>query len=106
VPKVPAESTSYAHRNSIYEWQLVDAVSDGIYPNDVGIAWLNPFVSDIEAAEPNITFGMYYNYADPTLGGGKAAGHRYWLQHYDRLVKIKKGVDPGLLFLNPQTVGN
>jgi hypothetical protein len=58
IPDVPEEATSYAHRSQIYEWQLVDAVADGIYPNEEGIAWLNPFVSDIEAAESNITFGM------------------------------------------------
>jgi Berberine and berberine like len=76
-----------------------------LYPNEEGIAWLNPFVSDIEAAESNVTFGMYYNYADPTLSK-EEAHERYWLQHYERLVKIKKDVDPGLLFFNPQTVGN
>jgi hypothetical protein len=48
---------------------------------------------------------MYYNYADPTLGGGKAAGERYWLRNYERLAKIKKNIDPGLLFANPQTIG-
>jgi hypothetical protein len=66
VPDVPEDATSYAHQSQIHEWQLVDAVADGIYPNEEGIAWLNPFVSNIEAAESNITFGMYYNYADPT----------------------------------------
>ena len=105
VPDVPEDATSYAHRSQIYEWQLVDAVADGIYPNEEGIAWLNPFVSNIEAAESNITFGMYYNYADPTSTKDEAHLH-YWLQHYPKLAQIKQQVDPGLLFLNPQTVGN
>jgi len=84
----------------------VDAVSSGLCPDEEGIAWLNPFVTDIENSEKNVTFGMYYNYADPTLGGGKDAGERYWLENYDRLLGIKKTVDPGLLFLNPQTIGS
>jgi len=58
--QVPVEATSYAHRDQIFEWQLVDGVSSGLYPDAEGIAWLNPFVSEIQAAEPNTTFGMYY----------------------------------------------
>lgn len=58
--QVPVEATSYAHRDQIFEWQFVDGVSSGLYPDAEGIAWLNPFVSEIQAAEPNTTFGMYY----------------------------------------------
>jgi hypothetical protein len=83
----------------------VDGVASGPYPNEEGMAWLNPFVSDIEAAESNITFGMYYNYADPSLTKEEAHEH-YWLQNYESLAQIKKVVDPNLVFLNPQTVGN
>lgn len=83
----------------------MDGIASGIYPNEEGMAWLNPFVSDIEDAERNVTFGMYYNYADPSLT--KEEAHRnYWLQNYDRLAQIKRAVDPDLVFLNPQTVGN
>jgi FAD/FMN-containing dehydrogenase len=69
------------------------------------MAWLNPFVSDIEAAERNITFGMYYNYADPSLSKHEVHEH-YWLKNYERLAQIKRLVDPNLVFENPQTVGN
>jgi hypothetical protein len=62
-------------------------------------------VGDIEAAESNITFGMYYNYADPTLSAADAH-EQYWLSNYPRLSQIKQQVDPTLLFLNPQTVGS
>jgi len=64
VPTVSNSATAYAHRGQIFEWQLVDAVSSGIYPDVEGEAWLNPFVSDIEAAEPTVEFGMYYNVSD------------------------------------------
>lgn len=105
VAKYPAWKTSYAHRDFIYEWQFQDTVASGPYPNAVGMAWLNPFVSDIEAAERNITFGMYYNYADPSLSKHEAHEH-YWLKNYKRLAHIKKLFDPNLVFENPQTVGN
>jgi len=103
--QVPVEATSYAHRDQIFEWQLVDGVSSGLYPDAEGIAWLNPFVSEIQAAEPNTTFGMYYNYADPTLTPSEAH-ERYWLFNYERLSEIKSKFDPNLLFLNPQTVNS
>ena len=77
----------------------------GLYPNEEGIDWLNRFVSEIEVAESNITFGMYYNYADPSLSE-EEAHERYWLQNYERLAQIKRVMDPDLVFLNPQTVGN
>lgn len=102
VPLIPNDATAYAHRDQIFEWQLVDGYAAPPYP-DSGFAWLNPFVSDIEAAEGNKTFGMYYNYVDPTLSRPEADLH-YWLGNLKRLEKIKKRVDPGLLFLNPQTV--
>jgi hypothetical protein len=106
VPTVPSSSTSYAHRSSIYEWQLVAQTTNPPF-DDAGIAWLNPFVSDIEAAEESSTgtLGMYYNYADPTLSK-EEAHERYWLEHYGRLAEIKKVYDPKLVFENPQTVGN
>jgi FAD/FMN-containing dehydrogenase len=68
------------------------------------MAWLNPFVSDLEGTEHNVTLGMYYNYADPSLSTHDAH-KRYWLQNYKRLAEIKRVVDPDLVFLNPQTVG-
>lgn len=105
VPKVSNTATSYAHRDQIFEWQLVDAVSSGDYPEDIGVPWLNAFVDDIEAAEGGATIGAYYNYADPTLDAPDAH-KRYWLDNYARLSSIKAKVDPTLLFLNPQSVNS
>lgn len=62
-------------------------------------------VSAIEAATTNETLGMYYNYADPSLG--KVEAHeRYWLDHYAKLVRIKRKYDTKQVFSNPQAVGN
>ncbi|KAK0104303.1 hypothetical protein ONS96_005392 [Cadophora gregata f. sp. sojae] len=103
--QTPSPSTSYAHRTSLYEWQLVAQVAAPPFP-DAGIEWLNNFVDAILEAEEGAgekKLGMYYNYADPSLGRREADG-RYWLQNYPRLKAIKKEVDPKSVFMNPQTV--
>ncbi|KAH7400197.1 hypothetical protein BKA64DRAFT_477161 [Cadophora sp. MPI-SDFR-AT-0126] len=106
-PPFSSPSTSYAHRTSLYEWQLVAQVAAPPFPS-IGIDWLNAFVDailDVEerSGEKKKVLGMYYNYADPSLGG-REAGERYWLQNYPRLQAIKKKVDPRSVFMNPQTV--
>jgi FAD/FMN-containing dehydrogenase len=53
---------------------------------------------------PTTNFGMYLNYADPTLTTQQAQNN-YWLGHYARLAEIKNSVDPKNVFNNPQTVG-
>ncbi|KAG7285955.1 hypothetical protein NEMBOFW57_008251 [Staphylotrichum longicolle] len=38
----PSQSTSYAHRSSLFLWELGDTVgADAAYPSDVGIPWVN-----------------------------------------------------------------
>ena len=80
-------------------------VSSGTFPTQQGYDFLNPIITDIEAAENSITFGMYYNYADPSLSAADAH-KQYWLFNYERLSQIKAAVDPGLLFMNPQSVNS
>jgi FAD/FMN-containing dehydrogenase len=53
---------------------------------------------------PTTKFGMYLNYADPSLTTAQAQNN-YWLGNYAKLVDIKNAVDPKNLFNNPQTVG-
>lgn len=55
-------------------------------------------------AMPGARMGMYINYADDTLTEEEA--HRlYWLDHYSRLVEIKRKFDPKGLITFPQAVG-
>lgn len=101
----PSQSTSYAHRSSLFLWELGDTVgADAVYPSDVGIPWVNQFVDIVEKTEGQ-KLGMYYNYADPTIGDHGAAGRRYWKGNYERLVELKRVWDKGGVFENPQTVG-
>lgn len=101
----PANSTSYSHRSSLFLWEFGDLVDNtATYPNDVGIPWVNQFV-DIVEREEGKQLGMYYNYADPTIGDHEVAGRRYWPGNYDRLAELKRVWDERGVFENPQTIG-
>lgn len=50
-------------------------------------------------------YGGYLNYVDPELSASQAHGVYYSQTVYERLVKIKRAVDPEGLFWNPQAVG-
>ena len=101
----PADSTSYSHRSSLFLWELGDSVDATLaYPSDVGIPWVNQFVDIVERKERK-ELGMYYNYADPSIGDHRAAGRRYWPGNYERLAGLKRIWDKGGVFENPQTVG-
>ncbi|KAF1992405.1 Glucooligosaccharide oxidase [Aulographum hederae CBS 113979] len=49
-------------------------------------------------------FGAYLNYVDPSLSAEEAYQLYYGQELYDRLVEIKRLVDPYNLFWNPQTI--
>lgn len=98
-------STSYAHRSSIFIWEIGDIVgANETYPSDIGIPWTNTFVDAVERNEKK-TVGSYYNYADPTLGDHAGAGKQYWLGNYGRLANLKRRFDAGSVFENPQSIG-
>ena len=60
---------------------------------------------DLVEKKEGKTIGMYYNYADPSIGDHAEAGKRYWPGNYDRLVGLKRAWDGEGVFENPQTVG-
>ena len=102
ITKVPPEDTSYAHRDALFKYQFYDRVFTGKYP-DNGFSFLDGWVDSIRNTMNSTTFGMYINYADPTLSATEA--HRfYWLDHYNRLSSIKESYDPNQLFSNPQAI--
>jgi hypothetical protein len=101
----PSDSTSYSHRSSLFLWELGDSVNDtSTYPANAGIQWVNQFVDIVERKEGK-KLGMYYNYADPTIGEHEVAGRRYWPGNYERLAELKRIWDGGSVFENPQSIG-
>ncbi|KAI4700798.1 hypothetical protein J4E81_003762 [Alternaria sp. BMP 2799] len=106
ISKVPADETSYSHRNAVFKMQF----NDRIFPDSATytpkmMEFLNGWVDAIEKASEGEQFGMYINYADTNLT--KADAHsRYWGEHYERLVGIKGVYDPQKVFEGPQLVGS
>jgi FAD/FMN-containing dehydrogenase len=56
--------------------------------------------------QPDGDFLAYPNYLDPALTPEEAADLYYGPATYDKLVKIKRDVDPEAVFWNPQAIGN
>jgi hypothetical protein len=60
----------------------------------------------LTAAQPDGNFLAYPNYLDPALTPVEAADLYYGAATYNKLVKIKRDVDPEAVFWNPQSIGN
>ena len=105
ISKVLEDATSYVHRPAVLKYQFADKAKNGQTWPQGGVSFLNNWVDTILNTMSDVDFGMYYNYADPTLSAD-TAHDKYWLQHYDRLVQIKKSLDPNMVFENPQSVGS
>lgn len=71
----------------------------------VAIDFVSGLNSAMENAMSGTAFGGYLNYVDPELNAAQAHGLYYNKKVYDRLVGIKRVVDPDNLFYNPQSVG-
>jgi hypothetical protein len=104
ITQVDHASTSYAHRDALFKWELYDRVSNDIpYPAGAQ-SFLNGWVDTIKSTYPGV-LGMYINYADPSLTTAEAHSE-YWLEHYPKLSAIKTKYDPKKVFLNPQSVNS
>ncbi|KAK2765985.1 hypothetical protein FQN54_007500 [Arachnomyces sp. PD_36] len=104
VTNVPADDTSYAHRETIFKMEFYDSQFFGDYPED-GFDFLNGWVDAIQKAQGEETLGMYINYADPTLTADEAH-EKYWLGNYARLSELKDKYDPDQVFMNPQAINS
>ncbi|KAF2204350.1 FAD-binding domain-containing protein [Delitschia confertaspora ATCC 74209] len=92
------EFASYAERNSLWVFQ-----NYGVQTSSM------PFIQKINdvilQAQPQTRFGAYINYVDPTLDAKTAHELYYGQETYEKLERIKKVVDPKMLFWNPQAIG-
>ena len=76
ISRVPVGDTSYAHRNALLKYQFMDQ-SFGTYPSN-GFDFMNGWVATITDTMKNTAyapFGMYINYADPSLSPDEAHTH-------------------------------
>ena len=98
----PLNSTAYAHRDKLFLYEFYDRAFFGSYPAD-GLGFLNGWVDSITNALNSSQWGMYINYADPTLNRTYAQ-EVYWRQNVPRLQTIKAALDPDEVFYFPQAI--
>ncbi len=94
----PSDSTGFAHRAARF---VPEVKSIWTNPQDAraNIEWAHAF---FEALEPFFT-GAYVNYIDPLLGDWTK---KYYLDHYPRLLKIKRQCDPNNFLAFQQGIGS
>ena len=102
---IPAEASSFSHRDALFDFQHYGYIHDiqASFPPHI-----QPFVEGlnnaIPAAMPDVEFKGYSNYVDPTLTAEQARDFYYSKETYERLQAVKRQVDPGSVFWNPQAV--
>jgi len=107
IPKIPnaesgADATSYAHRDKLFLYEFYDRSYFGNYPSD-GFSFLNGWVDAFTKNLNSSQWGMYINYADPTMNRTYAQDV-YWRQSLPKLQRVKGQVDPADVFYYPQGV--
>ncbi|KAJ9705876.1 hypothetical protein PVL29_003805 [Vitis rotundifolia] len=103
--EIPASETPFPHRagnifkiqNSV-SWKEEGAEPDKKYLNLIRelYSYMTPFVS-------NSPRGAYLNYRDIDIEG-KVYGVKYFMNNFDRLVKVKTAVDPQNFFKYEQSI--
>ena len=100
----PSTSSAYSDRSNLWNFQnyarRAGSTSSAI------ISFVAGLNDAIISAQPETAFGAYANYVDPELTAGQAHSLYYDAPTYAKLNEIKKKVDPGKVFWNPQAVGN
>ncbi|KAL0563074.1 hypothetical protein V5O48_019002, partial [Marasmius crinis-equi] len=96
---VPIDATGYPHRDVLYFLESYIVGIPTITENNR--KWLNDLIATIENSFPNGNLGAYAGYVDPFLPDGQ---NKYWKSNYPKLRQVKREVDPGDTFHNPQSV--
>lgn len=116
INNVPSASSSsaYSDRSALWVAQHYGfTTSTTTSTRDPGSSFPPPvsmdFIDGLNAAltrqMPGVEFGAYLNYVDPTLSPAEAHALYYDAETYAKLLEIKRRVDPGDVFWNPQSVG-
>ncbi|KAK3374823.1 hypothetical protein B0H63DRAFT_437697 [Podospora didyma] len=102
VTKVSPNATSYAYRDKLYLYEFYDRVNSGSYPSN-GFSFLDGWVKTFTDGLTTSQWGMYINYADPTMSRTEAQ-NVYYRQNLAKLQQIKAQVDPDEVFYYPQGI--
>ncbi|KAG9223521.1 hypothetical protein PTI98_001920 [Pleurotus ostreatus] len=105
ISDIPHNSTAYAHRKGLYNFQMYASSLDLQPPFPIdGIDFLNNLYNSITSNMPsNWSFGAYPCYADPTLSDIQWQT-QYYGDHYPILQSIHSKYNPSSLFRYPQAV--
>lgn len=102
ITAVPANATSYQHRDKLFLYEFYDRVGSGSYPSN-GFSFLDGWVKAFTSNLTPSQWGMYINYADPTMDRATAQ-QNYWGPNLPRLQKIKAAYDPTDVIYYPQSI--
>lgn len=98
IANVTATSTAFVHRDLELVIQI-KGIWENVEDEEANIAWVK---STRAIVEPLLS-GSYINYIDPLLNGWEEA---YYGGNYERLLDIKRAVDPTNFFHFNQSVGS
>ena len=102
----PSTGSAYSDRSALWVFQhYASKPVDAALPDNT----VDPFLDGLNSAIPNAQMGTaftaYLNYVDPRLTPSQAHDLYYGSATYQKLLGIKKVVDPGNVFSNPQAIG-
>ncbi|KAK1749355.1 glucooligosaccharide oxidase [Echria macrotheca] len=104
VTKQAVNSSAFAYRDPSYLflYELYDRVNYGSYPSN-GFSFLDGWVKSFTDNLSTSQWGMYINYADPTMNRTYAQ-QVYYRQSLPRLQQLKAELDPNEVFYYPQAI--
>ncbi|QSZ37541.1 hypothetical protein DSL72_008639 [Monilinia vaccinii-corymbosi] len=97
------DSSAYSDRDALWVFQNYGVTKAGEWKAEI-IPFVNSLNEALSAKAPN-DFGIYLNYVDSELKASDVARLGYGQATYDKLLAIKKTVDPNKVFWNPQAIG-
>lgn len=98
IEEIPSDSSAVPHRDGRFIYELKSIWTDDVDMR-ANVEWAYHFG---EALRPHF-IGAYVNYIDPLLTDWK---NMYYGDHYDRLLEIKRRVDPDRFFRFQQGIGS
>ena len=102
-PPASAADSAYSNRGALW---VVQHYADTPSPEAGGATRAIEFVNGLNhALGAGSSYRGYLNYVDPELSAEQAHEIYYSREVYERLVGIKKVVDPEEVFWNPQAIG-